>query len=368
MKKIGFIDLRLKSSAFLGDASGRAGIQEVINDASVYLFRENSHGYVLDKTVNLSSLSRADEIDRFCLSIPAELLNFRIVSLPFSDIEKLRKVLPFELDNLLLGGSDSVVFEPIVRGRKEDIFEVLVVCIEKRHLTSILAFLAERGVDPYVITSTELNALFKKGLSDFTEQLIESSDMSLDDRIQSAKEEILTPTINLRTGEFAYTRDFAMLWKGLRLTAILVAVLAFVLNMSIAVKTTLAKKETASIKSEMRREYTTLFPNEKKVTDELYQLKSHMKEVQEKADALIGVSPLQVMLALSQQKFQNAVFNEISLDRDRITLKGEAFSMGAIEKMRSGLGEFLTDISLSDARPITENKILFSVTARYKNL
>ena len=64
------------------------------------------------------------------------------------------------------------------------------------------------------------------------------SPIALDDkdRIALAIEEIKTPTINLRRDEFSYTRDIKKTRKSLRVTAVLVILLAIVLSADLVLK------------------------------------------------------------------------------------------------------------------------------------
>jgi type II secretory pathway component PulL len=110
--------------------------------------------------------------------------------------------------------------------------------------------------------------------------------------------------------------------------------------------------------------YATLFPNEKKVTDELYQMKSHMREIKEKGDALLGVYPLQFLLDISQTTVQGVSFTEIGIDRDLSTMQGEASSMDDIDKIKARLSASRANVSVSDIKPLPTGKILFTVVVK----
>jgi hypothetical protein len=107
-----------------------------------------------------------------------------------------------------------------------------------------------------------------------------------------------------------------------------------------------------------------LFPEEKKISDELYQMKAHMKGIQEKGDALIGVYPLQLLLDLSQKRVQGAVFNEISIDKDTMTIKGEAALMDDVGKIKAKVSESMKDVSVADIKPSVAGKVMFTVIVK----
>lgn len=346
MRRIGFIDIE-------------DGLN-VIEEQPVHLFNEHAKRFEFEKTVTLQS---ADAVD-FFLSVPLSLMNFRVLRFPFSDREKLKKVIPFELDNLIIGGSDSIVFDTIVLGGANNGFDVLVAYIERGILKDVLARLSTLNIDPRVVTSIELHAALEGGADDIARRLVEQSRVHGQDRVDAAREEIASPTINLRTGPFAYTKDLDKTKKKLRVTAVLAVLLALTINSDLLFRTIKARNEASSIRREMRAMYAGLFPHEKRITDELYQLRSHMKEIKDRGDAMIGVYPLRFLLDLSERTMQGITFYEISLDKDLIKMKGDAVGMDSIGKMKTGLSEYLTDVSVSDIKPSAGGRIAFTVVAK----
>jgi len=326
----------------------------------VYLFKEHARRFEFEKTVTLQSADAGD----FFLSLPLSLMNFRVLRLPFSDRERLNKVIPFELDNLIIGGSDSIVFDTVVLGGADNAFDVLVAYIERGILNDVLARLSALNIDPRVVSSIELHAVLKGGAEDIARRLVEQSPLHGQDRVDAAGEEIASPAINLRTGPFAYTRDLDRTKKKLRVTAVLAVLLALTINSDLLFRAIKARDEASSIRREMRALYTGLFPNEKRITDELYQLRSHMKEIKERGDAMIGVYPLRFLLDLSKRAMQGITLYEISLDKDLIRMKGDAAGMDSIGRMKTGLSEYLTDVTVSDIKPSAGGRIAFTVVAK----
>jgi type II secretory pathway component PulL len=126
----------------------------------------------------------------------------------------------------------------------------------------------------------------------------------------------------------------------------------------------MSKKEGADIVQEMRGAYSSIFPGEKKIIDELYQLKSHIREIGEKNDALTGVSTLPFLLDLSKRMESHVVYNDIQIEKGLVKLKGEARSTDDLTKIKTKLSEFLSDVSVSDVKPTAQGKILFTVVAK----
>jgi type II secretory pathway component PulL len=366
MKRVGFIDLQPS------EAAGNISAAEFSTSHllfSIHVFKSSSSGYEYESSMQYSedtssSLSvKTAHIEDFYLSLPLELLDFRMLKLPFSDAEKLKKVVPFELDTLLVERSDSVVFDTIVAGESDDGFHILVAYVKKEILKELLAGLSSLDIDPRIITSIELEAIVEGGMEDISARLLNREELSSRERISIARGALTATSINLRTGLFSYTKDDEKTGRLLRVASVLFILVVLMIHTGLALRIITAKGEASSMKREMRSLYTGLFPDEKKIINELYQMKSHMKEIREKGETVMGVEPLEFMLVLSGKK-PGVVFNEISLNRELITMKGEAGSMEDIGEMKSGLSEFLTDVSISDIKPSTDGKTFFTVVAR----
>jgi hypothetical protein len=257
-----------------------------------------------------------------------------------------------------------VVFDAMVLGSGENGFDVLVTYTDKGTLRDILTQLSLLNIDPQVVTSLELQAIARNGTGDVAVRLMNPPPLDRDARISAARSELSRHTINLRTGPFAYTRDRERVKKKLKVTFVLSLVLALAINAYLILGIVSAKTEASSLKKDIRSIYAALFPNEKRVTDELYQMKSHMREIKEKGDALLGVHTLRFLLDLSQKTVQGVAFNEIVLDKELSTMKGEASSMDDIDKIKKRLSALRTDVSVSDIKPLPSGKTLFTVVIK----
>lgn len=333
---------------------------------TLYIFNETSQGYELQKKVeDLSSESLAG-IKYFYLSLPTELLNFRILELPFVDRKKLHKIIPFELSNLILSEINSIVYDFTALDSSENGNKILVSYIDKKIIKDIIERFKFRGIDIYVITSVELRHILEEKKENIASLLISPQILSEEEKIKTAASEIEAATINLRTGEFAYTRDIEKSGRMFKLMLLLLICLSIVINGALALRIITSKNEISSLKDQMRGVYSSLFPADKKIADELYQMKSHMKNLREKADILIGVNPLELMVNISAVKPKGIIFEEISLDREVITLKGETASMNDLDALKKSLSEKYSDVSASDIKPLSESKILFTLIIKDK--
>jgi type II secretory pathway component PulL len=305
----------------------------------------------------------AEDCEDVYLSLPVSMLNFRVIELPFSDRDRIRGVLPFELDGMTLGGSDKIVCDDIIIGSSDGKSQVLVVYIEKNIIRDILAKLKSNNRDPVFITCLELRNI----LQDFSpDKLLSSPPLDERVRIKLAGEEIKGPSIDLRKEEFAFTRDIEKTKKSLRVSAALIVSIALVISAGLLMKITTTKSEIGAVKNEMRKRYQAMFPQEKNIMNELYQLKSHMKEMRSREDVLVGVKPLDTLLKLSQLDRQSVVFHEITTDRDRLTVKGDAPSLSDVQQIKDKMGTLFDEVNIADSKSSAEGKMSFTITAKEK--
>jgi type II secretory pathway component PulL len=352
-----FIDLRDRElSCYAFEKNGRGGPLKEICSSPV------GEGY------SFSFERSFEKAEESYLSLPLSLLDFRVLELPFTDIRKIRELVPFEIDNLVLGGSGSVVFDAHVISRADGKSQVLVTYVPKEVLRTILGRLKASGIDPKAVISLELASIVATSATaeEIATRLLSPEPPADTGRTEGAYKEIANPTVNLRRGEFVYTVDEERTRKSLRTTAILVLLLLSVFTADSIMGIIAATRENSSLRTTMRKTYQGLFPTEKKISNELYQLKAHIKELQDKEESFIGISPLGVLLDLSGVSRPGIVFSEVSIDGDNVVLKGEGPSMSDVQKTKTELEKVFSQVNISDTKPSTQDKTLFTITAKGK--
>jgi len=376
MKKVGIIDIH-PNSPMCGQHSSSHETDQYGDDQSlIHLFNITRDGYTYETALDYVSQKDWTGIDEFYVSLPAAILDFRVLNFPFSDMEKITKAIPLELDNYIMGGSEEIVFDSINLGGDDTSVEVLVAYARKEVLNHILEQLARKNIDPRVITSIDLETIVKTGegpdqegfRGSIAEHLINVQKWDHNQRIISAENELTKPTINLRIGQFAYRKDAEKTGKALRITVILAFLLAIVVHAGIMFQAIMIKKELTTITSDMRSLYSSLFPSDKKTVDVLNQLKSHIREIEEKNDTLTGIATLQFLMDLSKRRESNTVYTDIQIEKNLIKMKAETSSMDDLSKIKIKLSEFLPDISISDVKTTAHGKIIFTVIAKGQSL
>ncbi len=342
----------------------------------LYTF-EKSRGTYIKKEVLPVSVSPEYEpglekmphdIEASYVSVPLNMLSFRTIELPFSDMKRVMEVLPFELDNLILGGSGGIVFDARVLTEREGSYKFLVVFMMKDSLGKLLDGFRRKGIDIKTVTSIDLVSAFDAFSSEdeIADLLIRRSPGSLcaEDRITAAAREAAAPAIDLRKGEFAYTGDTEKARKSLKYTLVFGGLLLAFFLSDLSLNGIAMKRESLSIDNGIRKSYTEMFPREKNITSEIYRLKAHLRELKDKEPLFAGISPLQYLLDVTAAGKNGFSFNDIDIEKGRTILKGECRTLSDVQTLRNSLASFFTDVAISDTKPLTQGRTAFTITAK----
>lgn len=109
------------------------------------------------KTI-LSKFSRYNQIR---ISIPSAIVTFKELTLPFTDIEKIRMVVDYEVEPLLPFSLQDAVIDFIItnQNKAEKTSQILVAAIRKQDLQNTFDVYTSAGIDPDCIT-VDLFALY----------------------------------------------------------------------------------------------------------------------------------------------------------------------------------------------------------------
>jgi type II secretory pathway component PulL len=303
------------------------------------------------------------------LSLPLSMLDFRVLELPFEEPERIREVLPFELEGIILGGTERVVMDAVVLGKTEEgKTRTLAVYVEKAALERLIAGLSELGADPRVVTSVELaRAIHEARTGEDLERLLLASPPAGEDwREEAAEGERSRPTINLRQGELAYTRDAERTRRSLAFAVVGLIALILILAGDVLVRAARIQQEAQAVQKELVTAYAGIFPGEKpeQVAGLSYKLKARMEEMQTKSEDLRGVSPLEFLMNLQAALPGGIVVDVLTLDTGFVIVKGKADTLTQVEEAKSSLDTFLHDVKITDTGQAVGGKTAFTIEAK----
>ncbi len=350
--KTGFIDWTDNALNFYIFAK-RSGQYYLVDSASFPLEEELG-------TEALKSLPSAG-CDSICLSVPLNFLTLREQTFPFSDKDKIRDTIPFELEGILLGSISDYVMDHIIIESYEAGSRVLAVCLEKSKLKKIIDIFSSADLEPKLVTS--LDSRLCEGKS---EALLEATISDPVVRAEVALQEISGPLINLRRNELAYMGDVVKFVGRLRLTAVLVLILMIVLAVNFTFTFMTQKKEYKLLSDEIEGFYRQVFPEDKKIIDADRQFKGNMNMLIKKKAALGGVPALDIMKDIAEQNIKNVTLHEFDADGKNIIIKGTANSFEDVEALKNNIAAFYKEVKVTDSGATADKKINFTIVMQEK--
>lgn len=344
----------------------RAGLFEAGKLAPLNFFSKPSQGDMRTAFYGLLDAIRSygfDAFSRVAVSLPADMVNIRVITLPFSDVQKIKEVISFETRELFIKDSEELVLEML---RMSD-GKILVAAVEKEALRQFAAMLNDASIYPVwfglslfskdrlvkklyagddtsafldvdcIVAVKGPQACFFKRIKDVKDVKLALSyahasgfdikrifasplasamavaagvDVTLTDEYTDENnglvamamqlKEGLKNAVNFRIGEFAGMAEYKAA-KGLMKAAVVMAVL--LLGLSVSILYLGHKIQSASLErlnASLENGYHELFKGEAKAVDPLYQLEAKLKTLKDEEQALKdGVDVLRVMNELA---------------------------------------------------------------------
>jgi len=162
-------------------------------------------------------------------------------------------------------------------------------------------------------------------------------------------------SFNFRQGQYALKGEWANLKRKLVLLAALLGVALLVIFGSMTLKYADKAGRADQLQGEMVNVYRSLFPNATTIVDVPLQLKSAIRELQEKGNLVTGGqnSALAVLKEISSLPALVTVeFQEFALSAEDLKLTGKTASFEAVNQMARVLGEspMFTKVQVTDAK------------------
>lgn len=350
----------------------RIGFIDWINEKlSLYVFEKKGSQYTLIDTISLplegklnqSSLTSLvkTNIEHIYLSVPINLLSLRELTFPFSDKNKIKDTISYELDGIVLGNISDYSIDYLITETSEQGSRVLAACMEKTKLKEIIDLFSSIGLEPVVITSIDLRVSSRN-----IEMLFESPALGEEIRAEASREELINPLINLRQEELAYKGDIERIRKSLRLTGVLVVLLLLILGSATSIRLISLKKENTLLTKEINTIYRDAFPEDTKIVDTIKQFKGNLNSLIEKKTILGGMPVLEIILNIANLKNKNITLSEFSADEETILIKGTTLSFEDVDSFKNTLSSSFREIRVVDSKASPDKKINFSITMREK--
>ncbi|KPJ98045.1 MAG: hypothetical protein AMK71_12090 [Nitrospira bacterium SG8_35_4] len=325
----------------------------------------DSRSFPLEDQPDPSLLQHLAEggVESVCLSIPLSQLTLREHAFPFSDKQKISDTISFELEGLLLGTTADYSIDHIVTETTDTASRVLAVCIEKSRLREIIDTFSSAGMDPNVITCIDLWLYGGNAENTLGKPL---SDKSL--RAETAKQELMSPSINMRRGDLAYTGDMDRFLKSIRYTSVLVLIFVMLCGVYSSLHFMSAKKEHEVLEKQINAIYRGVFPEDKKIISAERQFKGNLSSLKKRQASLGGIPVLDILQNVALQGVENITLHEFGSDGKTIRIKGNAISFENVESLKNSLSALFLNVKVVDSSATADNKIDFTIVMQEKTV
>jgi len=218
-----------------------------------------------------------------------------------------------------------------------------------------ISLMGERGT-PELAEALQAYNLEVELLSlNLAEQLIDGAFLPVVALALRAKVAKHDRSFNFRHGQYALKGEWANLKRKLVLLAALLGVAVLVMFGSMALNYADKAGRADQLQVKMVNVYRSLFPNATTIVDVPLQLKSAIRELQEKGNLVTGgqISTLAVLKEISSLPALVTVeFQELALSAEDLKLTGKTASFEAVNQMTRVLGEspMFTKVQVTDAK------------------
>ena len=315
----------------------------------------------------LEGLTEGEELE-YVISVPISKLGIRALDLPMDDLDRVREVLPFELEGLILADPATVTHDAVFLTDTGETRRVLAVNMEDKALSELLSGLKTLHIDPKCITSSELGELAAQVRSGGSLAELISAGVKPDEATARARarSEAETPTVNFRRDRFSYTRDIETVKRhaikalGLLAAVFLLLLIHFWLNASIV------ERKARALEDQSLTLYSSLFPDQEARSSKGlgFKAKAGISELEKEAELYRGADALGLMMKLQEHKIEGLTISDITVDLATVTLRGTAKGLEPVHSLKGALEGFLYEVKLTESGVDAKGGTGFTITAR----
>lgn len=172
--------------------------------------------------------------------------------------------------------------------------------------------------------------------------------------------------LNLRRGELAYTAGNEKLYRKLRVSFGLAALVVLLLFAESGVRFALAKRDVTSLDSSIKGIYKEIFPTRKKPVDEVVEVRAEIRKLE---GARVSSNILKFFKDLALAKGDGVSgFYETEIDGPEVRLKGEARSFQAANDFRGRAANVVDGAEVTDIKSRPDGSVTFSFRGKLKGV
>ncbi|MBF0464909.1 MAG: hypothetical protein HQK88_07120 [Nitrospirae bacterium] len=346
------------------------------HEAELYFYKKAPSGYVLSSTDKIDFKNAAPKkiSDTFSsaktlVSLPMDFFHFRLIELPFSDRDKVLLTLPYIMDAMVLGRSDSYTYDYIITSNSEDgskKFKAVCIYVEKERLKQLIKTLRNFNISPHVITCASISHVLQNTDFQTPGSFTEPSGIDTETMGKLLSEQFNQKysQINFCRGEFKLSTISELSKKQFSAGITFLLLSALLITVYSGIKIHLINKRIKTVQSQFESTYREMFKSETKIVDPYAQLQGKVKQMRDTRKIYDSLSPLDVLLLVSKSSFGKVTLTETEMEGSGVTLRGEAESLSFLNTFTEALKEGFSDVKLVESKPGLDSKVKFMVSVK----
>lgn len=297
---------------------------------------------VIISTDNINEAVAAADVEKpLTVFIDAEEFYIRKALFPKIGAEKVKDILPVEMEGRFIVPAKELFFELLFLKEEEGGDSYLVFALNRQFLINMLLPLLNKGVK---ITAVSINN------AETISELIKELDLS------KVRELNFFPKELVRFSEKKVT--FGIVKK----IVVYVAALCLIIITGLSLRLYFLKKKEMQLKKDIVVRYNTIFPEAKSANIQPSIVQAKLMELKQSYRALKGVELLETLKDISVQ-VNNVTVKEVNIDNGRLTIKGEGKDYASVEQYKVALRKSLFNINIAETKNLSDGRLTFVMEA-----
>ncbi len=274
------------------------------------------------------------------LYISMDAFSIRKSVLPHMESEKIREILPYEMEGFFLSPSSGLLLDFCPIRPAEKGIEGLVFALNRKTAEGHTAPFVKAGLNLISLTPAWDNRLLEYGVD---KDLFHKAALNL------------APAGLFREKKKRKTRD------AYRTAFFYMASFLLIFLAGLAVRHFLVVKKEAGMKKEVSALYAGLFPDQKMPPDLYYGLQAKLAELKQNYRAVKGMDVLGLLKSVSESSNDKVRVKEISMEGSKATLKGEGEDYASVGQFRDNLNKAFAEVQLIETKKMQDGRSGFVI-------
>lgn len=314
----------------------------LIYQGGLYTLLNDESGAAVISSENFSEIIAAVNSGvSLSFGIDAEEFYVRKSMLPKIGLEKVKEILPVEMEGRFVLPAKELFFELTLLKEQEEGDTYLVFALKKQLLIDTLIPLLNKGV--------RITSVYISNLESF-------SSLIKDEELSKAKE------LNFFPKELHRYTEKKLALGVIKKIAIYASAFLLIIVFGLSLRLFFLNKKEAEIKKDIIAQYNIIFSEAKSANLSPNIIQSKLQELKQNYRALKGIELLEILKDISVTT-NNLAVKEVNIDNGRMTIKGEGKDYGSVEQYKVALRKNFSTISVTETKNLSDGRMSFVMEA-----